>query len=253
MPDGNALPPRGHNNPPPYDEGVLTQHATKASEFLNGCGAWLDLGRIENEDDAQRLNDFIAGVKKNRKAADAARAEAKKPHDDAGKAVQAAFKPIIEKFDKAAAKVQPMLTAWLQEQDRQRRAEAQRREDEARRQREEADRLDAQAAARNDVAGEVDAEAAREAAEKAAKDAARFAKGRANVASATGGGRTAALRTYVRAEVKNLRVAFMEFQDAPEVADCLRQLAERRARSKGFDPVTDKIPGFDLIVERKAV
>lgn len=253
MADGNALPPRDHNNPPPFDQEQVDALAAEAAQFLDAAGEWIEAAPIASQDQAAKLNDFIAGCKAARKRVDEARKEAKRPHDEAGKAVQAAFKPVLEKLEKSAERVQPMLTAFMEEQEAKRREEARRVEEEARKAREEAEAAAARAAARNDISGEVDAEAAQEQAAERAKEAERLAKARANVSSATGGGRTAALRTYVRAEVSNLRVAVMTFADDPELREVLVRLAERRARAKGFDAETDTIPGFNLKIERKAV
>lgn len=243
----------GGNQGPPFDPDQVEKLAAEGVQFIDAAGKWLDKKKLTTEDDAGRLNDFITGLKKRRKAVDQARADAKKPHDDAAKAVQAAFKPVLDQFDLAVKKVQPMLTAFLQEQDDKRKAEARRQAEEARKAQEEADRLAAQAASRNDVAGEAEAEEARKRAADQAKEAARAEAQRSNVRSATGGGRTASLRTYYRAEVTNPRVAFMDMQNEPEVLECLRQVAERRARAKGFDPEKDTIPGCVIHVERRAV
>lgn len=251
MPDGNAQ--IGHNAGPPFNQDQVDKLAQEANDWLDTAGKWLDKKKVETEDDAARLNDFIAGARKKWKVIDEARKDAKKPHDDAGKAVQAAFKPVLEKLERAAQKVQPMLTAFMEEQDRKRREDARKAEEEARKAREDAEKAAAQAAARNDVSGEVDAEEATKAAAAKAKEAERLAKGRTNVSSATGGGRTASLRTYVHAEVKNVRAAFMHFAQAPELLECLRTLAEREARSKDFDTEKDTIPGITLRIERKAV
>ncbi|AHD00459.1 hypothetical protein [Leisingera methylohalidivorans] len=243
----------GGNNPPPYDPIVVEKLNTEAAGFLDAAAEWIEKGDITSEGDAQLLNDFIAGAKKRKTATDKARAAAKKPHDDAGKAVQAAFKPIITKLESAVSKTSPLLTTWLQKKEAARQEKLRIQHEEARRAQEEADRKAAEAAARNDISGEIDAEAAREEADLMAKDAARAAKSKANVTSATGGGRTASLRTYHTAMVVNVRAAFMHYQENPALAECLRSLADAEIRSKDFDPETMKIPGIEIITDRKAV
>jgi hypothetical protein len=69
----------GHNNPPPYRADVVAVHDAKAREFLDAAGAWLDLKEIQDEAQAAKLNDFIAGVKAVAKAVDADRKDDKKP------------------------------------------------------------------------------------------------------------------------------------------------------------------------------
>lgn len=252
----NDLNPRafiGANNPPAFNQTEVEELNTAAADFLDASAEWIDKGEITTEAEAQSLNDFISGVKKRKTATDKARKAAKKPHDDAGKAVQAAYTPIITKLETAINRTAPILTAYLQKKEAARQAELRRQEEESRRAREEADRKAAEAAARNDISGEIDAQAAREEAEKQVKDVARAAKEKANVSSATGGGRTASLRTYHTAKVVNVRAAFMRYQDHPALADCLRSLADAEIRSKDFDPETMKIPGIEITTERKAV
>lgn len=248
-----APPPLGHNNPPPFDPAIVQEHDEVAAKFTDTAGKWLDRGDLTAEEDAQKLNDFIAGARGRKKLVDAARADAKKPHDDAGKAVQAAFTPIMAKLDAAVAKVQPLLTKWLEDKEAARKKEAARLAEEARLAREEAAKLAAQAAARNDVSGEIDAEAAMKAAAYAEKAAVRMERATDKVASATGGTKSAGLRTYWRATIANRGAAIMHYRDAPEIAELLVNLAERDARRAGFDPETMKIPGITLTPERKAV
>ena len=252
----NDMNPRavmGANFPPPFDPAVVQEHDEAAARFADVAGQWLDRGDLTAEEDAQKLTDFIAGARGRKKLADAARADAKRPHDDAGKAVQAAFAPILTKLDAAVAKVQPLLTKWLEAKEAARKKEAARLAEEARLAREEAARLAAQAAARNDVSGEIDAEAAMKAAADAEKAAARMERASDKVSSATGGTKAAGLRTYWRAELVNRGAGIMRYRDAPELAALLVTLAERDARAKGFDPETMTIPGFNLIAERRAV
>lgn len=247
------LPPTGHNNPPHFDAEKVAKLDQAAAGFLDTAGTWIEGGEIKTDDQAELLNDFIAGIKKRVATTEEARKADKKPHDDAGKAVQAAYKPITTKLETAKTKVTPLLTAWLEKKEAAKQAELQRQQEEAREAQEEAERKAASAAARNDIGGEIDAEAAKNKADQLAKDAERAAKTKTNVGSATGGGRTATLRTTLRAEITNSRAAFMHFAEAPELLDCLSTLAEREARAKGFNPDTDTIPGVTIHKDRKAV
>lgn len=243
----------GGNNPPFYRAEIVEAHEAKAAKFLDAAGEWLEIKTIETDEDASLLSDFIAGVKKNIKLTDEDRKTDKKPHDAAGEAVQAAYNPIIEKMKRAIERVTPMQTAWLTKKDAERRAEAERRRREAEAAARAAEEAAAKAAIRHDIAGEVEAEKAAKRAKELEREAARLEKQRSNVKSASGGGRTTSLRTYVSAKVTNVRTAFMYYQDCPEVADCLKALAEREARDKRFDPAKDKIPGIEFIIERRAV
>lgn len=243
----------GDNRPPPFDPDVVEKLNAEGAQFLDAAGKWIENGKIQSEDDAQRLNDFIAGLSKRYKAADDARKAAKRPHDDAGKAVQAAFKPILDKIDTAKQRVQPLLSDWMNEQERKRKEEAERQRKAAEFARQEAERKAAEAAARNDVSGEIDAAAAQEEADRLQKEADRAAKARTNVGSATGGGRTASLRTFVEVEVTNARVLFMRYAENPHLLACLRDLASAEARAKGFDTEKDEIPGAKITITKRAV
>jgi len=253
MSDMTNTPQAGHNGPPPYDPAEVERLTQEGVKFLEAAAQWLENGDLTSEEDAQRLNDFMNGVSARAKIAESARVKAKKPHDDAGVLVQKAFKPIIEKMGLAKTKVQPLLTKWLQVKEAERQAEVRRQQEEARRAQEDANRLAAAAASRHDISGEVDAEAARKAADQAAKDAEKLSKAKSNVSSATGGGRTASLRTAIEVGVTNARVLFLRYQDHPDMIECLRNLAAREARQASFNIETDEIPGAKITRTQKAV
>lgn len=253
MPDGNN--PRaviGDNAPPAYRVDVVEAHDAKSREFLDAGGAWVEAGPVTDETQAGKLNDFLAGIKEIRKTVDADRKADKKPHDDAGKEVQAAYTPILNRIDKAIQRVTPLMTAWLAEVDRKQRAEAEAKrkaaEEAARKAAEEASK----AAARNDFGGEADAEEAAKAAAKMQKEAERAAKQTAKATSATGAGRAMSFRTTWVAEITDLKQAFLQFATDPDLQATLIRLAEAKARSKGFDPATQTIPGFTLTPKRTA-
>lgn len=253
MLDENPRAGIGANNPPPFDPDVVEALNDEGAKFLDAAAVWIENGDLDSDDDAQRLNDFIAGIKKRKTATETARKAAKKPHDDAGKLVQAAFLPIAKKMDLALSKVTPMLTKWMNKKRDEEQAEIERKRKEAEFAQQEADRKITAAATRNDISGEVDAQAAKEEADEQAKDVERAARKGTQVSSATGGGRTASLRAYVEVDLINSRVAFMRYNGHPALDDCLTKLAQAEARTKDFNPETDTIPGFTIRVERRAV
>ncbi|BBU58547.1 hypothetical protein KU6B_48120 [Mameliella alba] len=252
MADGNqtTLPGMGHNAPPVFRQEVVDAHAAKASEFLDAAGEWLEAGAIETEERAAQLTDFITGLKAVKSKIEEDRKTDKKPHDDAGKAVQAAYKPLADKIDKALGKVNPLMGAYLSKVEAEQRAEAERKRKEAEEAQRAAEEKARQAQARHDVSGEYDAEEAQKAAEKAHKDADRAAKARPKASSATGGGRAISMRTVWTAELADMKAAFMQFADHPEVEAVLVRLAEAKARSRDFDPTKQTIPGFTLTAKK---
>lgn len=250
-------PDRGHNNPPELlpvlppqiSEDVARQNLAEQPEpdeapvfdpvvhealrlnvvaFCDAAGAWLDLKTITNADQSERLTDFVAGARGLFKKVDTARADAKGIHDARAKRVQDAFKPLMDKLEKIGASMKAMQTDWLQREEARIAAEKRAQQEEADRKRREAEAAAAQAAARNDISGQVDAEAALKEADDAAKAAARETKAQAG--SATGGGRTMALRTQAYAEVENWRAVFMHFEHRQEVKEVLQRLADAAIR-----------------------
>lgn len=248
MEDPNPRAVIGANNPPPFDAEAHGALAQRVNDFILAAGDWMDLGEIETEEQSQKLTDFVAGARKTFSAVEDARKAAKKPHDDAGAAVQAAFAPLAEKIKRAADRAKLMQSRYLAKKQAEE-AERKRRElAEAEERRKDAELAAAQAATRNDIDGEVEAEAALKAAQKDIKAASRATKTTAQ--SATGGGRTMSLRTIYSAQIENINHAFVTYRDHPEVAELLIRLANAEIRSQAGEKAAPK--GFTLKEEKKA-
>jgi hypothetical protein len=235
----SGLPPRDHNGPPLVDPDLLKQSKDKANQFAEAGSDWLKLGEITTKEQAEGLADFISGAAKVWKRIDEARVAAKKPHDDAAKVVQSAFKPLLDVIDATKSKVQPLQRAWLvKEQARldEEQAERRRQAEEARIAAENAAAI---AAANNNIAGEVQAQAALK--EAAQDEKAASKEVRAQVQSASGAGRTQSLRKLYEAEIVDINNVYRHYRDRPEVAQALKRLADADIRSKDWDGVA--IPG----------
>lgn len=246
MTEENQAASIGHNGPPGP---TLPQELdAKLRDFLDAGGAWLDLEAIETKEQSQKATDFVTGARGVFKAIDEERKAQKKPHDDAAKSVQEFFAPLLKKIEIAADKVKALQAGFLKrERDRE---EAERREQE-RKAREEAAAAEAARAAaeaRNDVSGMVDAEEAAKAAEKAAKAASATVK--TTAASATGAGRSMALRKVYSCSVENRGPALSYFRDHPEVIALIERLATAEVRGQQGEKTAP--PGFRLNVEEKA-
>ena len=72
---------------------------------------------------ATKLKDEAAFIDSKLKPLEALRKAEKKPHDDAAAAVQAKFKPIIDKLDTAKRKLLARVDAWTRAEDKRRRDE----------------------------------------------------------------------------------------------------------------------------------
>lgn len=240
----------GDNNPPPFDPEVRDNLSAKAQEFIDASNHWKKAGEVTTEHQAGQLTDQIDGLRGLYKKVDTARKEAKQPHDAAGKAVQDAFNPILTKLKRAADALKPMLADYATKKA-EAEAEAKRKaEEEARKKAEEAAAALKAAEESGDIGAQVDAEEAAKAAEEAAKKASEPTK--TNVKSATGAGRTMALRTQKEVEVTNVRVLFMHFHEHPDVLAVLSRLATAAVRAKGYDHEAAPIPGIK-ITERKVM
>ena len=201
----------GHNQPPPLE--AMSLHIEDLFSLASGSVA----APVTTDDQEAALDDLLDDLRKARKAADEHRASEKKPHDDAGKAVQAAWKPLLDRCDKAADAIKAALTPY--------RTARQRAKDEAARiAREEADAK--QRAAQAALRASDDLEE-RFAAEELLKQAGKLAAQASRIdRTATG------LRTHWEAEVTDRRAALNHYLKLNPDAfmDLIQRLADADAR-----------------------
>jgi uncharacterized membrane protein YccC len=231
----------GHNNPPvdPFD--AFSAHIgdlfEEAKNFLDGAG-------VESQGQADAVATLMDQLRKAAKDADKARTEEKKPHDDAAKAVQSKWKPLLDKADLATRTAKDALAPWLQKLEDEKRAIA----DAARR---EADAKAAAAAEAIRQAQSLDL-AAQEQAEallKAAKQSEAAANRAENdKAHAHGGSRAAHLRSYWTPALTDPSAALRHYVTTnPEAVKAfLLDLAVKDVASG-----KRQVPGFEITEERK--
>lgn len=226
-------PTIGHNRPPPYDEVVIADYIERIRQIADDAGAWLDVREIETEADAEKLNDFMVGARRLEKEIEDKRQADKQPHLEAGRAVDARYKALVEPLQRTVDRVKPILTAYSKK--KQAAEEGRRRAalEAAQREAEEAQRAADAAAARNDVLGEAEAAEKARAVQATLKDIAK-AKRPGAIGSATGGGKTSSLRTYYDAEITSPPRAFMALLPdyEPELLALLTRLAEAKHRKE---------------------
>lgn len=214
-------------------------HQVNVDDLRAEAATWLDGAEVTTPEEAEAIDLLIKMARSARDEADKQRAAEKKPHDDAAKAVQARWKPLVDS-------AQRILDVCLEKVGSWRVAEAKRKQDEADRAAAAAElqrqaEIDATRAAAGNLAAleEADQQAA------AADQAERVAKA-AGKAAKTGNG----LRTVVRAEITDFAAA-ARFYWAPErerFVALVQEFAQRDARAGKRD-----IPGITIHHDQKAV
>lgn len=203
----------GHNAPPPLE--AMGLHIEDLFALVSGTLAG---GPVVTDEQEAALDALLDDLRKAAKDADKMRADEKRPHDEAAKAVQAAWKPLLDRCDIGAREIKAALTPYREARQRAK-DEAARKAREAA----EAKASAAQAALRqsDDLEARFEAEVELKAATKLVASANRIDR------SATG------LRTYWEAEVTDARAALNHYiKRSPEAFRVLVQdLANHDARS----------------------
>lgn len=218
----------GHNGAPPFE--AFSLHI---EELFSTVAATTAGAVVETDEQEAQLDALMDDMRKAGKDANAERAAEKKPHDDAAKAVQAKWKPLIDRCDMGVAEIKRLLTPYRTAKQAKADAEA-----EAARQEAAARHAAAQSALQSDdleqrFAGEADLAAAK----------------KLEVVANKIGRAPTGLRTNYRAEVTDM-TAFARWAWAnrrSEVEAFFTDLAAQEARR---GPV--QIPGLIIHTDRKA-
>lgn len=217
------------NQPPAYE--AFSLHIEELFALVSDTTAG---AAVENDEQDAALDALLDDLREAKKDADAERAAEKRPHDEAGKAVQAKWKPLLDRCDMGVAEIKNLLTPY--------RNAKQRAKDEAdQRAREEA-------ASKEQVAREAlqqsDDLEARFAAEEQLKQATKL-KAVANKIDRAPTG----LRTSYRAEITDYAALLRHYKDRrPD--DLKAWLADQANRDvRAGERV---IPGVNVIEERNA-
>lgn len=185
----------GDNKPPLTPEDGWDYWKAVIDDLFMEAQNWLDGDPIANEQQAESLGTLLRQIGNAKKQADEARAAEKKPHWDAGKAVDEKFKPLALKCEQADRAARNALRPWLEMVEAENRRKAREAEEAARqaaREAEEARRREHQSDVLDDRLVED-----REAAIQRAADAERAAREAAKAPTrvGTGVGRAVTLRT----------------------------------------------------------
>jgi len=103
----------GGNNPPA--DAAFALHIDDLFTMLSDTLAG---GAVDNDEKDAAIDSLLDDFRKAAKDSDKERADEKRPHDDAAKAVQEKWKPIIAKADRGAAACKEALTPWRTEKQR---------------------------------------------------------------------------------------------------------------------------------------
>ena len=141
----NAPATIGHNRP----SDPFTLYSESIEDLFDQAKQFLDGEPIETEAQAEDVSRLLSMVRKTSNDADEARKAEKRPHDEAAKAVQLRWKPLLDKLDLAASTAKNALAPFLQAQEDAQRAAAEAARQEAQRQAEAAARCAASWGIRN--------------------------------------------------------------------------------------------------------
>jgi hypothetical protein len=233
---------RGRNSPPePFDAFRL-----EIEDLFAEANNWLDGEPIATQQQADDVSALVNRLRKVLKDADDQRKAEKKPHDDAAKAVQALWTPLLSKAELAASTARNALAVFLRKKEDEQRAGAEALRKEAE-QAAEAAAQSRQLANPESLSDQTAVRVREEAAAALAKAADRAAGAKAH---AKGGERAVGLRSDWKAEVTDA-LAFGKWaweHRRDEYLGFLTGLAQRECRQgpKG-------IPGIIVHEVRKAV
>lgn len=230
----------GANGPPAIDTWRL-----HIEDLLAEATGFLDGEPVASQEQADSIGKLLGMLREARKGADEQRKIEKKPHDDAAKAVQSAWMPILDRVELAETTAKKALAPFLL-------AEEARKQAEAAKARAEAEALQRAAMEALRVANASDL-AAREEAERLLKDASKADKAanRAEKAKpmAAGTGRSVSLRSVWTAVIVDRREAlnFYIKRDPDEFQALIQRLADVDVRAG-----RRSIPGVDIKEDRIA-
>lgn len=239
----------GDNNPPEAISPLHDKFIQGVKRFNEASKAWDGVEKIETEEQAEKIVDFLGGSKRLSTQIETARKKNKEPILAAGKKNDAEFNSLNETVSLIDQRHRPKLDAYLAEK----RKIAEAAEAKARAEAAEAQRIADEAAAaaaenENDLIAQQEAEDAKKRAEQQAKAAAKPTS--VNVKSATGAGRTVSQRATRHAEITSIGQLFLHYKNDPKVAECLLALANADIRAKDVDET--KIPGITIKTTHKS-
>lgn len=219
-------------------------HKADIEDLYDEAKNWLDGAEIENQAQADALATLIDRLYKAWKAADASRDAEKRPHMEASNAVQAKYKPVLEKADTARTLAKKVQEKYLKRLRDEQQAEARRVAEEARKAADEAAAAIRQANADGDLSAREDAESLVDHAKALIDEATSAQKAKAQAKSEFGS-RALGLRTVFIPVLTDAVAAMRHYWMLPgrraEIEALMFDMARKDVRAG-----TRSIPGFDI-------
>ena len=236
----------GDNNPPepmPFEAA-----SSRVDDLYTEAQGWLDGEPVTTQGQADALAGLIQMLREAHKTADDARKAEKKPFDDAIKAIQARYKPVLDKASSASDVAKKALSPWLAKIEAEKRAEAERKRLEAEKAQQAARDAAEKARKAYDLAAAEEAQRLADQAQ-AADRIARSAEN-AKARSKGGAGRAIGLKTTYHPNVTDYSELARHVwrTDAEAMKDWLLEYAQKQFRAGKRD-----LPGVEIIEKKEAV
>lgn len=210
----------GDNNPPSDIESLKHQ----IDEVIATAEQWLDGRTITTTADADKAAGFQQKLSALSKQADNERKEKKRPIIDAGKEIEATYKPLIEEPKGTIAKLKSSITVFL-------RAEQKKADEKARQEQIEAAKKIAEAEKIKDDEEKKNLTAREEKIIKEAEVAVAAPVQKAKVSAGSNTGRKVTLRKVTRGQIEDYEKLLLALKDREEIKTLVQTLANRAAKS----------------------
>lgn len=233
----------GHNAPPTeYDN-----HSKAINDLYGEAELWLDGDPITTEKMAEGIANLKNLIQAAGKAAELARVAEKKPFDDAGKEVQARYKPLSEKVTAALDVCKSALRPYLEEQERKANEKTEQLRKEAEETRKAAEEALKNAAPDN-LQEKQDAFDLNKSSIDAEKKLKTFENKASNISSSSG--RAVGFKTRKVVVINDLRAAVGYYWKTENGKESISEAVLKLAKLEG-NPAA--IPGIEIKIEKDVV
>lgn len=214
------------------------QHRLAIDDLFEESKLWLTGEPLKTEGEVEGVEKLLKLAREAKDAADADRDKEKRPHDLASKAVQARYRPILDRADSIITAAKGALTVWRDAVTAKQVLEAQLQREVAERARAEAERV--ADVAKGSIEAEAVAKGAAEIAERFEKQATKLEKN---------AGRGLRMRTVRSGEIVDLKEVIAHFYRAER--KWMQQTMQTRVDAE-LKRSSTPIPGVTISTSREA-